>query len=204
MRVLPFGDTALLAEFDSLAEVRAAARRLRGTTPSGVVDIVPAARTVLVRVRPAELSLTALERWLSESGSDTSAAAEPTTAVRVPVRYDGPDLGSTAELLGLGVRELIRRHTEAEWECAFVGFSPGFAYLASDELNLAVPRLPTARQRVPAGSVALAGEFSGIYPRDSPGGWRILGTTDLPLWDESRTPPALLPPGTRVRFEAVP
>ncbi|BDZ44921.1 hypothetical protein GCM10025866_08300 [Naasia aerilata] len=125
----------------------------------------------------------------------------PAAAVRIPVSYDGPDLGETAQLLGLSIAELIRRHTAAEWECAFVGFAPGFAYLVSDDLDLAVPRLATSRERVPAGSVGLAGAFSGVYPRESPGGWRIVGSTAVPLWDETRSPPALLPPGTRVRFE---
>jgi KipI family sensor histidine kinase inhibitor len=201
VRVLPYGDTALLAEFDSLAEVRAAAQALRGTAPRGVIDVVPAARTVLVRVRPAELPLSALERWMRETAAESAPPSEVAAPVRIQVRYDGPDLAGTADLLGFSVPELVRRHTAAEWEAAFVGFSPGFAYLVSDDLDLAVPRLATSRARVPAGSVAVAGGFSGVYPRQSPGGWRILGTTDAPLWDEERTPPALLPPGTRVRFE---
>jgi KipI family sensor histidine kinase inhibitor len=204
VRVLPYGDTALLAEFDSLAEVRAAARALRGTAPRGVVDVVPAARAVLVRVRPAELPLSALERWMRETVAESAPPSPMLTPTTILVRYDGPDLAETADLLGLSVPELIRRHTAAEWESAFVGFSPGFAYLVSDQLDLAVPRLATSRERVPAGSVAVAGAFSGVYPRESPGGWRILGSTDAPLWDEERTPPALLPPGTRVRFEERP
>jgi KipI family sensor histidine kinase inhibitor len=204
MRILPFGDSAVLAEYASLAEVRAAARALAAARPRGVVDIVPAARTVLVRLHPAELPLAAAERWIREASESPAVSGATGDVVVLPVRYDGPDLGDTAELLGSTVAELVRRHSGALWESAFSGFAPGFAYLVSDDLDLAVPRLPTARQRVPPGAVGVAGEFSGVYPRESPGGWRLLGTTDAALWDESRTPPALLPPGTRVRFEAVP
>jgi KipI family sensor histidine kinase inhibitor len=202
IRIVPFGDSAVLAEFDTLDEVRAAARSLRASAPPGVVDLVPAARTVLVRVRPAVLSLSTAERWLREAAAGPAGAAEAAPLVRITVRYDGPDLSSTAALLGLSTEELVRRHTAADWECAFAGFSPGFGYLVADGLDLDVPRLDTSRERVPAGSVAVAGPFSGVYPRESPGGWRILGGTDAVLWDERATPPALLPPGARVRFEA--
>ncbi|WP_210507269.1 allophanate hydrolase subunit 1 [Naasia sp. SYSU D00057] len=204
MRILPFGDSAVLAEFSSLDEVRGAARALTSAPPPGVLDVVPAARTVLVRIRPAELPLAAAERWIREVAQAPPPDDAAGEVVVLPVRYDGPDLADTARLLGIEAGELVRRHTAAEWECAFSGFAPGFAYLVSPGLDLAVPRLPTSRPRVPAGAVAVAGEFSGVYPRESPGGWRLLGTTDAVLWDETRTAPALLPPGARVRFEALP
>lgn len=203
MRIVPFGDSAILAEFESLDEVRSASRALRVAPPAGVVDVVAAARTVLVRVRPARLPLAAAERWVRETVGSPAPAQPPGGVVRIPVRYDGADLADTATLLGMTPGGLVRRHCEAAWECAFIGFAPGFAYLVAEGLDLAVPRLATARERVPAGAVAVAGSFSGVYPRESPGGWRILGSTGAVLWDEGATPPALLPPGTRVRFEAV-
>lgn len=202
MRILPFGDAALLAECADLAEVRARLAALRSSMPPGVVDVVPALRTLLVRVDPTILGLHDAERWLARS-----APAEPEARagelVRIAVRYAGPDLAETAGLLGLTAESLVRRHTEAEWECAFIGFAPGFAYLVADGFPFDVPRHATSRPQVPAGSVALAGRFGGVYPRSSPGGWRLIGSTEATLWDESREHPALLPPGTRVRFEAV-
>jgi KipI family sensor histidine kinase inhibitor len=123
--------------------------------------------------------------------------------VTLPVRYDGPDLGDAAELLGMTVDELVARHSGARWRAAFVGFAPGFAYLTSADFALDVPRRATSRPRVEAGSVGLAGEFSGVYPRESPGGWQLIGRTDAVLWDVDRDPPALLRPGTDVRFVVV-
>lgn len=202
MRVLPFGDRALLAELDGLDAVLALHAALTAAPPPGVEDVVPAARTILLRVDPAVLPLPAAQRWLADTVPVPRARARG-DLVRIPVRYDGPDLGETAELLNLTPNELVARHTGATWTSGFLGFAPGFAYLVTDA-DLAVPRLPTSRPRVPAGSVALAGPYSAVYPRESPGGWRLIGTTDAALWDETRRAPALLPPGTRVRFEAVP
>jgi KipI family sensor histidine kinase inhibitor len=204
MRILPYGDRALLAEVDSLEQAMALAVALeqrRAHTP-GVLELVPGARTVLVRIDPHALSLTAAERWISsaEPSAERPAAVERVT---LPVRYDGDDLADTAELLGMSAAELIARHTAARWRAAFVGFAPGFAYLTSDEFRFEVPRRATSRPRVAAGSVGLAGEFSGIYPRESPGGWQLIGHTDAILWDVHRTPPALLRPGTDVVFEVV-
>ncbi len=107
-----------------------------------------------------------------------------------------------AQLTGLGVDEVIRRHQRAEYVVAFVGFAPGFGYLVGGDPALRVPRRSTPRTRVPAGSVALAGEFTGVYPREGPGGWQLIGRTEAVLWDLDRQPPALLAPGTRVRFVA--
>lgn len=208
MTILPFGDRALLAEFADLDETMTAFRALDAARPPGVVELVPAARTVLVRVDPARLSLRAAAQWVSaqrvtararaiEGGADAPDAA-PT--VTIPVRYDGPDLDSTAAILGLSPTELVARHTGTAWRCAFIGFAPGFAYLAGGGLD--VPRRATSRAEVPAGSVGLAGEFTGIYPRSSPGGWQLIGTTAAVLWDVERDPPSLIAPGTLVRFEA--
>lgn len=202
MRVLPFGDAAVLAEFDALDETMAAFAALDADRPEGVLELVPAARTVLVRIDPRVLDLGGAIRWLGGAAA-APAAREPGPLVTLAVRYDGPDLTSTADLLGLSVEALIARHTGSEWTSAFVGFAPGFAYLAAPGLDLEVPRLATSRERVPAGAVGLAGEFTGVYPRVSPGGWRLIGTTDAVLWDAAADPPARLAPGTRVRFEAV-
>lgn len=204
MRILPYGDRALLAEVDSLERAVALAAALERARPlvPGVEELVPGARTVLVRIDPRTISLTAAERWIAsaEAAPDAPAGGE---LVTLPVRYDGPDLAEAAELLGLSAEVLVARHTAATWRAAFVGFAPGFAYLTSSEFAFEVPRRSTSRTRVPAGSVGLAGEFSGVYPRDSPGGWQLIGTTDATLWDVTRIPPALLRPGTEVRFEAV-
>lgn len=202
MRVLPFGDRALLAEYDGLDATLAAVERLDATRPPEVRDLVPAARTVLVRVEPGS-SLRRIEAWLREVGDPEPGGGEPGALVVVPVRYDGPDLDDVAAALGIDPGEVVRRHAATEWRCAFMGFAPGFGYLVAPGAALDVPRRATSRSRVPAGAVALAAGHCGIYPRESPGGWQLIGTTDVALWDLDRNPPALLAPGTRVRFEAV-
>ncbi|MCR2816773.1 5-oxoprolinase subunit B/C family protein [Microbacterium jiangjiandongii] len=201
-RILPFGATALLAEVDSLDQARDLHARLRASRPAGVVDIVPAARTVLVQVDPAVLSVTAARTWILHAppAPHTTAGAGD---VVVPIRYDGPDLADTAEALGVTVDALVRRHRDAVWTVAFTGFAPGFGYLVSADWPFDVPRLPTPRTRVPAGSVGLAGGFTGAYPRATPGGWRIIGHTDAPLFDPAAASPVLLTPGSRVRFAPV-
>lgn len=202
MRVLPFGDRAVLAEYDTLAETMDAFRALDAARPSGVRELIPAARTVLARIDPALISLRAAEQWLRDTQA-IHAVTGIDESVTIPVRYDGPDLESTAEILGMSADELISRHSNAEWRCAFIGFAPGFAYLAGP-IGLEVPRRATSRQAVPAGSVGLAGEFTGIYPRSSPGGWQLIGTTDAVLWDETREHPSTIAPGMTVRFEVLP
>lgn len=210
MNILPFGDRAILAEFERLEETMDAFRALDAARPPGVLELVPAARTVLVRIDPARLSLRAAEQWVRErvAAGIRSAGAGQDAAARltIPVRYDGPDLAATAELLGMTPAELVSRHSLAEWRCAFIGFAPGFAYLVTDGPDgspFQVPRRATSREAVPAGSVGLAGEFTGVYPRSSPGGWQLIGTTDAALWDAEREPPSPLAPGTIVRFEVV-
>ena len=117
--------------------------------------------------------------------------------------YDGEDLAEVAEHLGVSSDELVRRHQAATWTVAFTGYAPGFGYLVGDDDLFEVPRRPSPRTRIPAGSVALAGRFSGVYPRESPGGWQLIGRTDARMWDLDREPPALLQPGATVRFERV-
>jgi len=189
-RILPAGDRALLVEVDDNAAAVRLARRLHGHPE--LVDVVPGQRTVLVTwtgERP-ELDLA--------SGDNDAVAAGP--LVEVPVRYDGDDLADVARLVGVSVDDVIELHTGAEHTVAFLGFAPGFAYLLGGDERLHVPRLETPRPRVPAGSVAVAGPYSAVYPRESPGGWRLLGRTDLAFFDPAREPPALLAPGDRVRF----
>ena len=201
-RVLPLGDRALLAEVDALAEVMELHRRLQASRPAGVIDLVPAARTVLVRVDPAALPLVTARSWIVGAAQADAAADAVTEAavVELPTVYDGDDLAGLAAELGLSPEELVARHATAEWTVAFTGFAPGFGYLVSADWPYAVPRLAQPRTRVPAGAVGVAGEFTGVYPRETPGGWRLLGTTSATLFDPDAADPALLAPGMRVRF----
>ncbi|WP_394553020.1 allophanate hydrolase subunit 1 [Agromyces sp. MMS24-JH15] len=217
-RILPSGETALLVECDDLADVLVLHDLLAADRPHGLIDLVPAARTVLVGVDPRRLPLESAAAWIRRAGAGAEAArpdtahpgAQPETAqpeappasAVVPVVYDGEDLAATADLLGLSPEALAARHRAAHWRVAFIGFAPGFAYLVADDWPFEVPRLDAPRTRVPAGALGLAGPFSGAYPRQSPGGWRLIGRTDAVLWDPDAPSPALLAPGTRVRFEA--
>ncbi|WP_017571465.1 5-oxoprolinase subunit B family protein [Nocardiopsis halotolerans] len=199
MRVLRCADTGVLVEVADLAEVIALRAALEAEPVPGVTDVVPAARTLLLRIGP---------------GTDPDMVAAAVTGlplapggrrdfgetVTIPVFYDGEDLDDVAELTGLTRRELVEAHTGATWTVAFCGFAPGFGYMVGDDPRLHVPRRGEARTRVPAGSVALAGEFTGVYPRSSPGGWQLLGRTGARIWDLDREPPGLLRPGVRVRF----
>jgi KipI family sensor histidine kinase inhibitor len=123
--------------------------------------------------------------------------------IEIPVSYDGPDLAEVARLTGLSVQDVVAAHTGSDWRVAFGGFAPGFAYLSWGDARLAVPRRPEPRTSVPAGSVALAGDFSAIYPRSSPGGWQLIGHTETVVFDVTREPPALLQPGAAVHFVEV-
>lgn len=175
-----YGDSAFLVELPDLADVIAFYRGLVGagmtSRPEGVLDVVPAARTVLVTFDPEVLAPSDVLAWLSAAEPDHSAA-EPGRAVEIPVVYGGPDLAEVARILGITEADVVRRHTGAQWTAAFAGFAPGFVYLVTDGDQLAVPRRSTPRTAVPAGAVGLAGEFSGVYPRSSPGGWQLIGTT---------------------------
>jgi len=197
MRILPSGTRALLLEFDSLEEVLAQYAALQ-QVDLPVLDLVPAGRTILaVGDRDTDLSALANRLRQIEPGEHTGATGDP---VEIPVRYDGADLAETAELLGCSPQELVRRHLEEQWTVAFCGFAPGFGYLAGTRFEWETPRRESPRTKVPAGAVALAGEFSGVYPRQSPGGWQLIGHAQVQVFDLDRDPPALLVPGTAVRF----
>ncbi|NYG54750.1 carboxyltransferase domain-containing protein [Nocardioides perillae] len=203
MRLLDCGDTALLVELADLDEVLALHAALLAAPPPGVVDLVPAARTLLLRTDPeAGADLDGVRRAVLAARPRPGARPDA-GHVEVPVRYDGADLEEVGALTGLGARGVVEAHTAAEWTVAFCGFAPGFGYCVGGDDRLHVPRRRDPRTSVPAGSVALAGGFTGVYPRASPGGWQLLGRTDLPVWDLDRDPPALLAPGVRVRFVEV-
>lgn len=226
-RQLICGEDAVLVELDGLEEVLALDDAVRAAVQAGdaafadVVDVVPAARTLLLMVgvganltfvRDALTKLaphTSAPPTLSPPGpagrrsagapADVSCLAEP-HIVEILVHYDGPDLNEVSERTGLTAHEVVAAHTRTPWRVAFAGFSPGFAYLSGGNSRLQVPRRSEPRTAVPAGSVGLAGEFSAVYPRSSPGGWQLLGHVDAILWDVDRQPPALLQPGSVVRF----
>jgi KipI family sensor histidine kinase inhibitor len=185
-----------LADLDQVTGLHA---ELRRTPPDGIVDLVPAARTVLVVFDRLVTSADKLAADIRGRRIDPGTGPEA-GLVELPVRYDGADLAEVARLAGLTESEVATRHSGREYRVAFCGFAPGFAYIAGGDPALRVPRRASPRTRVPAGSVGLADEFTGVYPREMPGGWQLIGRTDAVLWDLDRDPPVLLPPGTRVRF----
>lgn len=199
MRVRAVGADALLLEVDDPAAWFTELNRRRDAGELAVIDIVPGARTVLLDglADPAGVA-DAVRAW-----SAAPTEASDGLLVEIPVTFDGPDLADVAEVWGVEPGEVARRLTATPLHVAFCGFSPGFAYMAGLPAELAVPRLPTPRPKVAAGSVGLADTYAGIYPTASPGGWRLVGRTDVTLFDPARTPPALLGPGTRVRLVAV-
>ena len=197
MRVLPYGDAALLVETEDVLPL---AQACRDAALDGVLDVVPAARTVLLVAEPGT-DLGGIRAAVERLEVGAVEAAD-VASVEIPVVYDGPDLAAVAELTGLSAEEVVAAHTGTPWRVAFGGFAPGFAYLAGGDERLVVSRREKARTTVPAGSVGLAGEYSGVYPRSSPGGWQLIGRTDVVLFDLDRDPPALLQPGAEVRFVA--
>lgn len=200
MRVLPVGQGALLIEFYAQQDVlnyygEITKRRRQGWFPS-IVDVVPAERTILINgVNDPEPITNDIVSWSVPQDSSLRGSL-----VEVPTIYNGEDLDDVARIWDMTREEVVATHTSIDFKVAFCGFMPGFAYLVGLPIELAVPRRSTPRTVVPGGAVALAGEYSGIYPRSSPGGWQIIGRTDLALWDENRDRVALLSPGMRVRF----
>ncbi|WP_326550575.1 5-oxoprolinase subunit B family protein [Micromonospora sp. NBC_01813] len=205
MRLRPVGRRALLLEWATpeAADIeawRAELSRRRDLGELAVVDIVPAARTILLDGLPdPAATATQVASWPPPAPSEATSA----TMVTVPVRYDGPDLAEVARHWGVDVTGAVERLTGIEFTVAFCGFAPGFGYLTGLPASWTVPRRASPRPAVPAGSVALAGEYAGIYPTASPGGWQLVGRTDLVLFDLDREQPATLAPGTRVRLSPV-
>lgn len=199
MRLLPVNLDAILVELADLDETLALFDALEADPIEGVTELVPAARTILVHFLPWVCPLPRLVAGIA-ARQGRQGQARQGALVRIPVRYDGEDLVEMADYLGLSVEELVRRHAASVWQVAFTGFAPGFAYLSGGDPVFNVPRRASPRTRIPAGSVGLAGTFSAVYPRATPGGWQLIGTTDVPMWDLTRTPPALLQPGQRVQF----
>ena len=190
MKLLPCGDRAVLIDCASLDEAQGWFAALHDEA-----DAVLGARTVLLRGEPSDL------RALVNRGEPRDITdAEPVGEITIEVVYDGPDLADVASHTGISEQEIVAAHTGTPWTVGFGGFAPGFAYLVGGDERLVVPRRETPRTSVPAGSVGLAGEFSGVYPRSSPGGWQLIGRTDAVMFDVDRDPPALLAPGARVTF----
>ncbi|EFG76772.1 conserved hypothetical protein TIGR00370 [Mycobacterium parascrofulaceum ATCC BAA-614] len=201
--VLDFGDSALMLQCGSTAEVLAWAAQLRAAALPGVVDVVPAARTVLVKLEGPRLQGVIRQRLRRMRVTAEHVAPVRRADVVIDVVYDGPDLAEVAGLTGLTVAQVIDAHTGSLWRVGFSGFAPGFAYLVDGDARLRVPRRAEPRTAVPAGAVGLAGEFSAVYPRQSPGGWQLIGRTDAVLWDLERPDPALLTQGMWVQFRSV-
>lgn len=204
MRFLPVGPRTVLAELDDLDATLALFDALLADPVPGVAEIVPAARTLMIRTEPgiaadAGLVTAVLARCPAPG---TKPAQRSSEIVELPVSYDGEDLADVARHMGLSEAEVIGAHQDTTWQVAFCGFAPGFAYMTCDDPRFDLPRRAMPRTRLPAGSVALAGRFCGIYPKDSPGGWQLIGRTPVPMWDLGRDPAAILRPGVRCRFVA--
>ncbi len=199
---LPVGPRTLLVELPDLTETLVLFDALNANSIDGVAEIVPAARTLMVRTHAGVQADGALARAILDRRPPPGTAAPENTApvIELPAIYDGEDLDEVASLMSLPVAEVIAAHKAATWQVAFCGFAPGFAYMTCDDARFDIPRRSSPRTRIPAGSVALAGKFSGVYPLESPGGWQLIGRTEVPMFDLNRTPPALLAPGQRVRF----
>jgi len=208
----PYGRAAVMVDVagdDPLPTVVALTRALRERADPEVADLVPAARTVLVLLHElpdgaappgAQARLVEVVRSLAPHLAAVAPSDADGPIVEIPVVYDGPDLDDVARLAGLATAEVAARHAARLYTAAFVGFAPGFAYLVGLDPALHVPRLADPRPHVDAGAVAVAGEFTAVYPASSPGGWRLIGRSPVRMFDVARTPPGLVEPGARVRF----
>ena len=203
MRFLSVNQDSLLVELSDLQETMMLYQHLQQAKHPYIVEMIPAASTVLIEFNQFYIDAPDLIQWIKAQKIQHSQWSTHRQVV-IDVHYDGADLHELSELLAMTPQELIHRHTQSVWQVAFIGFAPGFAYLNSSEQPFAsVPRLSSPRKKIPAGSVALAGEYSGIYPKDSPGGWQLIGHTSTKMWDLQREPAALLLPGTQVQFRDV-
>lgn len=205
--IQPLGDDALLATFAATiswevgARVRAAAARIRKLGRPEITDVVPSYTTLGVYYDGSSIGYTAIAELVAPLLVAEDALEESVAAVvEIPVRYDGPDLMEVAERTGLTVDEVIARHSARSYRAYACGFQPGFAYLGDLDEALELPRRSSPRLRVPPGSVAIAGRQTAVYPLQTPGGWHLIGSTPLRMFDATRDPPALIHPGDEVRF----
>src|SRR5665213_3164899 len=186
-----FGDSAVVIDVTSMEEAHAVAASIDGTASAGLEDVIVGYRSVTVVADPTVTDLTRLAETLASVASLAPGVARLSAGklVEIPVNLDGSDLDEVARLAGMSPRRVVDLLTGTDLQVAFVGFAPGFAYLVGLDPDLAaVPRRPTPRPAVPAGSVALAGGFAGIYPQSSPGGWHLVGRTNKRMFDPA-TPP---------------
>ncbi|CAB3805341.1 5-oxoprolinase subunit PxpB [Paraburkholderia fynbosensis] len=206
-RIFPLGDAALVCEAPPPATLACqrrvwAAAALARDWPH-VLEVVPGMNNLTLVFDPLEADRDALAEQLLAAWDAAGKTPEPGREVEIPVQYGGefgPDLQAVADHTGLSVREVVQRHADGEYVVFFLGFQPGFAYMGGLDAALHTPRRASPRLEVPAGSVGIGGEQTGIYPAVSPGGWQLIGRTELPLFDPARRPPTLLQPGDRVRF----
>jgi KipI family sensor histidine kinase inhibitor len=203
MNVHHMGDSALLVETHDSAEAQRLRHALDAEHIPGLRQLVPGYNSLLLAADPLLVELDALARRLPELLQVPSQVLI-TRSHEIPVRYAGEDLEAVAAALDVSTAEVVRRHSAASYIVAFLGFAPGFAYLTGLDPTLQLPRLATPRTRTPEGAVAVAGEFTGIYPQAMPGGWRVLGIATTRLFDAARASPALLAPGDQVRFKVIP
>jgi len=197
-RLLEYGDSAVLVECPDLEDAVGLARRLDADPLDQVREVIPGAQTLLLRLTG---NLGAADRARLLELEVKPATAQEQQRVTIQVDYDGEDLEEVAQLTGLTPAEVVQAHAGQVWTVGFCGFAPGFAYLHGEDDRLRVPRRSAPRTRVPPGSVGLADQWSGIYPREGPGGWQLIGRTEQPMWDLEQDPPALLQPGMQVQFE---
>jgi len=196
------GESGWLLDLEDNQSVHGWAAAVRGAGLPGVTEVVPGLNTLLVTIDPTLTTQNALRSALANLSPGEHGSTTGDHHV-IDVRYDGEDIDEVARLTGLRTGEVVAAHTGTPWRVAFCGFAPGFSYLVGGDPRLRVPRRDEARVRVPAGAVAIGGEFSSIYPRVSPGGWQLLGHTDASLWDVDAEPPAVLLPGAVVEFRDV-
>ena len=206
MRLMVAGEAATLVELEGADDVLALLGGVEAEAGSGraagLLNLVPAARTLLVEFDPRVTTHREVEQMLREAPRLSGTALEQ-DPVEIRAEYAGPDLAAVCRYLGMSRREFVAWHLGSTWRVVFTGFAPGFGYLTSADHTTSIPRLAEPRTSVPPGSIAMAGEFTGIYPRESPGGWQIVGRTEQVLFDLDEDPPALLVPGRPVRFVEV-
>lgn len=209
-RIFSLGDTALVCEAPPPATIECQKRMWALADAARlwphVKEVVPGMNNLTLVFDPLQAAPDELERMLAQAWDEATQTDFDSTDVEIPVHYGGaagPDLKSLAKLLNMSVDEVVKRHTQADYIVFFLGFQPGFAYLGGLDPSLHAPRHSEPRLEVPAGTVGIGGEQTGIYPAVSPGGWQLLGRTDLALFDPARNPPTLLQPGDRVRFKAL-